>query len=87
MIYGLDFLQRCVDWADRLVFGKAPLTKTVIDARTLVCFILFIVCLFSGFAVVSFLNSKVAEFVVWTMTSVPLALIFFARHQRLKDFR
>ncbi len=87
MKYGLEFLQRSVDWVDRLVFGKTPLTRAVIDARTLACFILFISCFFLGLTIVSFLDSKIAEFVVWTITSAPLALIFIARHQRLKYFR
>ncbi len=87
MTYLLEFLQRCVDLVDNTVFGRAQLTKSAIDIRTLISFVLFAAFLFIGLGVVGSLESEFFEFGVWVVASTPLALIFIARHQRIGEMK
>ena len=87
MTYFLALLQRCIDLTDNTVFRNAEITESVIDIRTLMCFALFAVFLLSGIGIVGFLESELIEFCVWVVVSTPLALVFAARHQRLKSIK
>ena len=75
-------LTGCVRIADRFVFGEKNLTKMQIDLRTLACFVGYMIALLAGLGAVSSMQSGVVLFFVWLATSVPLACVFIARHQR-----
>ena len=68
--------------ADRLVFGGKSLSKTQIDLRTLACFVGYMIALLAGLGAVSSMQSDIVLFFVWLATSVPMACVFIARHQR-----
>ena len=89
MIYALAILQRCVDLADRLVFGQEHLTKTRIDIRTLFYFISFAASLLMGVAIIGFLDFDLTstEAIFCIIISIPLACVFIAREQRLKKLK
>lgn len=72
----------CVLLADRVVFGQKILTKTQVDLRTLACFLVWLVAFLFGLGLVGFLQSNMAIIIVWIFTSLPLACVFVARHQR-----
>ena len=72
----------CVRIADQLVFGEQSLTKLQIDLRTLACFVGWMVAFFAGLTAIGSMESDVALFVVWLFTSIPMACVFIARHQR-----
>ena len=72
----------CVRVADRLVFGEKSLTKLQIDLRTLACFVAWMIAFLAGLGAVGSVESSIAPFVVWLLTSIPLTCVFIARHQR-----
>lgn len=87
MLYIFEVFQKIVNIADQTVFGREKLSRISLDLRTLLCFVVFVFGLFIGLGVVSFLESELAEFVVWVVVSVPTVFVFLARHQRLESLK
>jgi len=78
-------LSWCVRVTDRLVFGEKHLSKSHIDVRTLACFVVSSIAFFVGIGAGRFMEYDFAIFLVWLCASAPMALVFIARHQRLRS--